>query len=86
MLQFEVHGRSMETFGAHMVRPWDSHGEFWVVSLVSCAKTGESGSENRSILIPFWTLLDIRKSCERVVNNGWIAFWAYPEYVGNRVS
>ena len=70
MLQFEVHGHPMETFGAHMVRPWDSHGEFWVVSLVSCAKTEEPRSENCSILVHFWTLLDSRKSGESVVNSG----------------
>ena len=66
MLEFEVHGRSMEIFGAHMMSPWDSHGVFWVVSLVSCTKPVGPRSENGSILVPVWTLLDIRKSCESV--------------------
>ena len=61
MLQFEVHEGPMETLGVHMVHPWDSHGEFWEVSLVSWAKTGKPRGEIRSILVPFWTLLDIRK-------------------------
>ena len=81
MLQFEVHERPVETFGVHMVHPWDSHGEFWEVSWVSCVKTGDLRSENGSILVLFWTLLDIRKSCESIVNNGWIAFWTYLDHM-----
>ena len=85
MLQFEVHEGPVETFGEHMVHPWDSHGEFWEVSLVSWVKTGDPRSENSSILVPFWNLLGRRKSCESVVNNGWIAFWTYPDHMNGVV-
>ena len=53
MLQFEVHEGPMETFGVHVVLPWDAHGEFWEVSLVSWVKTRDSRNENSSILEPF---------------------------------